>query len=934
MSNAKNSKENYSLNHEAYFKSPREYLSQLDSVKIGSDLLVDRYLHEGEVFKTNGTSKVTVIDYHNFYNIYQTIKYSLQDSGAIEKFDNLLSTARGKYNSEDINLISVLDFSFKSIDSLAVNNNEFVQMNDYLADDLASSESYLNNRVVAFSCFKYNLYGEKIKFLIPEEFFLKNQDSLQIININVDFGNGEGYKSVAIGSPITVNYSGGSEYLEMKLQLEYVNIHTDEESKVFAHTSVFRKGSTVPEASKLIDVEEVSTRVERKTTEVVPYTTRFLYPQQISQGDYHPYQLVVTILFNENNRTGTSRKLRKPLIMVDGFDPGNKRDYVQTIKDDPDALLPKEKDLRGLYEVLDGQLSPWDKLDAYDNSIANPRSKANMVSALRSHGFDIVIVNFTNGAGDINRNAESIRALLNNVINTSRFRDNKTEEAVLIGPSMGGVITRMALAEMEHAGEEHFVKSWISFDSPHTGANIPIGLQFTMNRMARTRVPEIRTPALKPMESMNSVAARQLFHHHHESSQSGSFIKDALGTELLRKLQQLQYPKVSKNYSITNGSQYIQYSNSVSEIGDLYVLKYGQPVLECYVRTQVSSVPSMVNIVAENVVNFQSGSAAVLRIDNAPGGWHGGMYSFNRAEGSERIKYDVQYEKASFIPTTSAFGIALTPNSVQKTWGEYSSLSENDSRAKTVVPFDEILGMSGKNQEHIAITVETRNSIMNWFNKEFENTARPVRRSDASGSWAFANESINQTASKPVAYMAEFNISFGGGDNTFTFKDGADANIVSGKTIEFLPGFKTSDGVKMVARIEEVKKGKVLRKGQVTEYVSSTETSFTEASPIIDKVYNYDATTVENNNTKKKSAEAITVIQIGPNPVIDFLTINVEGINSTSIVELFNMVGELVFSRMMLKTQLKIDFSQLSSGFYLVKVSTSEEVYQQKIVKK
>jgi hypothetical protein len=45
------------------------------------------------------------------------------------------------------------------------------------------------------------------------------------------------------------------------------------------------------------------------------------------------------------------------------------------------------------------------------------------------------------------------------------------------GVSMGGLVTRYALAAMEHDGEDHQTATYLSYDSPHNGACIPLVLQ-------------------------------------------------------------------------------------------------------------------------------------------------------------------------------------------------------------------------------------------------------------------------------------------------------------------------------------------------------------------------------------------------------------------------------------------------------------------------
>lgn len=67
------------------------------------------------------------------------------------------------------------------------------------------------------------------------------------------------------------------------------------------------------------------------------------------------------------------------------------------------------------------------------------------------------------------------------MVNEQLETNGSDEELGIIGPSMGGQVTRYALAYMEekHAqgvpDMDHNTRVWISFDSPHHGANIPLG---------------------------------------------------------------------------------------------------------------------------------------------------------------------------------------------------------------------------------------------------------------------------------------------------------------------------------------------------------------------------------------------------------------------------------------------------------------------------
>jgi hypothetical protein len=943
----------YSLDHIKYFENPHQYLSGLDLSNVGTGPLVDRYLHNGNVFKTNGINNVTTIDYSDYYDIYQTIKYSHIDTASLLDFKKMVSISEELYENESVNLISMLDFSFKSIDSLAVKRGDLVQTNEGLSDKAANSDSFKNNRVVAFSCFKYNLYGDKIDFFIPEGSLLTNHDSLEVTSIQIDFGNGEGYKTVITGSPMTIIYSAGSEYIEMKLKIKYQNKDTYHQSEVFAHTSVYRKTENIPRGKRIQDYQsllQLGDNTERSG--IVSDVVQFFYPEKSTittlefvclvqvefycvTGGYfpayeeiaEPYTFDVTIVYNSKNK---SNKLRKPFVMVDGFDPGNKRNYFETVKSDPQSnLLEKEKDLRGLYEILDGQHSPWDLLDDYDNSKNPINSEPEMVNALRAEGFDLVFVNFEDGAGDINGNAGALRRFLNEVLNSNVFRDNKTEEIVLVGPSMGGLITRIALAEMEKAGEEHFVKSWISFDSPHTGANIPVGLQHAMNKMSKSNLPPVRDGGNKAMTSVNSATARQLFKHHYESTSQGGLDSDPMHKELMQKLNDLAYPKMSKNYSITNGTTGLLYSNSISNIGSVHL---SPSVIDGYIWTQSSPVISQIKVKGMDREVIAVGNLNKLKIENAPGGWFGALYSFNKNRNNDFADQmkgaGDHFDKSVFIPTSSSFGIALNTNTVQKNWTDYTSLNQGVVGSKTIVPFDEILGMYGENQEHISITPSTKDNVIQWVVNDFEEASRPYHRADASGTWSFANEATNQTASKPVAYLVQNKISFGGNDNTFQFKEGSDAKVVSGETIEFLVGFSTSQGAKMEAKIQKMPRGGILRKGYVKDPKKDMGVPFTTQSVHKDKVYDYSIASYPSQIQQYE-------VDIGPNPVDDQLHVNVitNNTESDSWVEVRSVSGELMVSSIMSGVSLVVDFSTVARGVYIVTVTNEGKTVHKKVLK-
>lgn len=113
-----------------------------------------------------------------------------------------------------------------------------------------------------------------------------------------------------------------------------------------------------------------------------------------------------------------------------------------------------------------------------------------LIVELRALGYDVVIVNhpvYERGTKTIDGGADYIeRNAMNHVklyqdLNAEVFQNGSSEQLVIVGPSMGGQISRYALAYMEDNNIAHNTRLWVSVDSPHLGANIPIGAQALIN---------------------------------------------------------------------------------------------------------------------------------------------------------------------------------------------------------------------------------------------------------------------------------------------------------------------------------------------------------------------------------------------------------------------------------------------------------------------
>ncbi len=100
-----------------------------------------------------------------------------------------------------------------------------------------------------------------------------------------------------------------------------------------------------------------------------------------------------------------------------------------------------------------------------------------LVERLRAGGHDVVIVGLDQGTDLIQRNAPV-------VIECIREAMRRTDAPLVVGGvSMGGIVSRYALARMESVREEHHTRTFVSIDSPHGGTYTSLGVQWFVHAL-------------------------------------------------------------------------------------------------------------------------------------------------------------------------------------------------------------------------------------------------------------------------------------------------------------------------------------------------------------------------------------------------------------------------------------------------------------------
>ncbi|WP_299119670.1 T9SS type A sorting domain-containing protein [uncultured Winogradskyella sp.] len=416
----------------------------------------------------------------------------------------------------------------------------------------------------------------------------------------------------------------------------------------------------------------------------------------------------------------TDNILDKPIIVVDGFDPGDTRDIA------------------GLYSSLD---------------FTGTNGSQNLADLLRVEGFDIVILNFPTyvrasdgetidgGADFMERNALLLVELVN-IINTDKAANNP-EQNVIIGPSMGGIISRYALNYMEANMLDADTRLYISFDSPHHGANVPIGLQHQLNFLANNPLSPVAE--LEPLIDglLKSPAARQLLIDHFEAHLSGAdaFTFDpALTLPLehpyrttfetnINSFTTSGFPENVRNVAIINGSgigsPYLA-KDGITPITDGFsiidtTLPVDSPIGNIDVDIEINMTPSagtpqlvsrffapLFPPIIPNVESIaNSGTTNFDGVDSAPGG----LFDLSALTGdigagggiASDFLAALQIDKFSFIPSVSALALTITDEASDDNINWHHDINIASRGTTDLTPFDNTY-LPDDNEPHVQLT--------------------------------------------------------------------------------------------------------------------------------------------------------------------------------------------------------------------------------------
>lgn len=450
-------------------------ISPLDKSRVPGGILYDRVLGTAglETFNQYSTSSASHL-FQSYFELYQ----SAYQFGALPFQRSALrqaaeTEATAAKRAGGFLPIGVLDYQFATLDTLAEDRGTIRDVNGLYYDGYSGSP-YITNRVTVAAPLADSVY-QSVTVTMPSGFQLQNT------------GRSVSYAFMQVGWNQIFISPGGKTALTFPgtgLQSISFTIYFSDGSTTQAHATVFVKGA--PAVANRTNVVELPWPNTIKSLNWRDYDGMSTYGEgQVKSIIYHPLGQ-------------SDQKLRNPIIVMDGFDPSDKRD-IEQIQTDFSQLAPalqvsgRERDLVILnFPVTDRTTTRSNRL--------------------RTETVD-------GGADYIERNALVVVQLLHEL--KSRMAD-PTQKVTIIAPSMGGLITRYALALMEKNYDDanntstyrvpywkHNVDLYLSFDAPHQGAVIPLGDQVFIDYFKG-----VSEAAEKNLARLNSIAAQQMLVQH------------------------------------------------------------------------------------------------------------------------------------------------------------------------------------------------------------------------------------------------------------------------------------------------------------------------------------------------------------------------------------------------------------------------------------
>lgn len=450
----------------------------LNQTEINSGILADYGLDLADHEIYNGTiTDENEMNMDKWRALYGSLLSSVINPSSsmihLKTINQTLSTQWASYDPTDPVIdVPVQLIRYQVLRDDALTNNLISNQNGVLQDVAGRPMSpYLSK--YAFAAAPHLGYDDdgRVSFAIRSSLFVNSSDKA-VLNFAADFDDGNGYQVLTLNTAKPVVYtSSGIKSLKFRL--------TCTDGTVYYSHAKFQVEATTSTGMAPMSFTESDSRsfIFPRSKDTNCPESGFPDPES---NQPIPYGATVTVHYG-GNRTlvpCNNPQFYKPLIVVEGFDVSGYSSFG--IKN------------WGYRQFLTNE--------ANGGLLVNTSSNGTLNNALDVAGYDLIFVDFQYGAADIITNALMVENVIrwvneHKVVNP---QSGVREKNVVWGQSMGGLVARYAVCDLEKRfingtsqGRQHEVRLLVTSDSPHRGANVPLGFQVLINNLAGQNLTKI-----------------------------------------------------------------------------------------------------------------------------------------------------------------------------------------------------------------------------------------------------------------------------------------------------------------------------------------------------------------------------------------------------------------------------------------------------------
>ncbi len=478
----------------------------------------------------NGSGKIDSNYLDVAEELFRIFQYSkTQGSPDINQWDTLMKL-RNEYLSKKVVPLMLFDFTLHEFSDSFWHSQGYAVNEDsqYLVKSgLWKTTDFENSNIFYFMPLVGHFDPEYQYVILDKRFVISNRSLDTSVQYGIDI-NGQSIKvSPAVFSQIIGLKPGLNDchlYLEASANSERFLLSSNyypmpNARRKFVNWFQFNYSNNIPNWKVLLDNSNLET---------------FQVPSFGKSADGRDFTLgaTVTIHYGKDKSSHLVHScIKNPIVFIEGIDFG--------YRNNPTGCRDGKCGNMGYLDLLKGQQwnvdsKKWEPWRSIENAPV-------ILSRYRDSGFDIIYIDFWDGADLIENNALVVYQCLKNISN--RLCGN---EIHVVGVSMGGLIGKRALTMLENDKQTYCIKSFTAFDAPLLGANIALSLQATASYYSDlfgiTRDMKERM--------LNRPASKQMLLMHHEQIDG----PHPLRNKFMGDPSMQAFPNIPWKWGIVNGS--------------------------------------------------------------------------------------------------------------------------------------------------------------------------------------------------------------------------------------------------------------------------------------------------------------------------------------------------------------------------------------------